>query len=146
MGYLSIFRQGIDTETIWAKRPDRDDPRNQFPRQSFETWRELQQNKARPWIESEIELAQTLGSHFAIAVYQYQLYQQIRTLNTSLEQRVHERTVELQQANQKLVQEISDRLKNQSGFRKTQPSKRTNFKFSRRRYLWVESRRNNYLC
>ncbi|MEO1802950.1 MAG: PAS domain-containing protein, partial [Cyanobacteria bacterium J06629_2] len=111
LGYLSIFRQGIDIETIWAKRPDRDDPRNLFPRQSFETWRELQQNKARPWTDSEIELAQTLGSHFAIAIYQYQLYGQIRTLNTSLEQRVQERTVELQQTNQKLVQEISDRLK-----------------------------------
>ncbi len=111
VGYLSIFRQGIDIETIWAKRPDRDDPRNLFPRQSFETWRELKQNKARPWADSEIELAQTLGSHFAIAIYQYQLYEQIRTLNTSLEQRVQERTVELQQTNQKLVQEISDRLK-----------------------------------
>jgi hypothetical protein len=55
LGYLSIFRQGVDIETIWAKRPDRDDPRNQFPRQSFETWRELQQNKARQWESREIE-------------------------------------------------------------------------------------------
>ena len=111
LGYLTIFRQGIDIETVWAKRPDRDDPRNQFPLKSFQVWRELQQNKALPWADSEIELAQTLGSHFAIAIYQYQLYEQIRTLNTSLEQRVQERTVELQQTNQKLVQEISDRLK-----------------------------------
>ena len=111
LGYLTIFRQGIDIETIWAKRPDRDDPRNLFPRQSFETWRELQQNKARPWTDNEIELAQTLGSHFAIAIYQYQLYKQIRTLNTSLEQRVQERTEELQQTNQRLVREISDRLR-----------------------------------
>ncbi len=111
LGYLSIFRQGIDIETIWAKRPDRDDPRNQFPRQSFEIWRELQQNKARQWTNSEIELAQNLGSHFAIAIYQYQLYQQIHTLNTSLELKVQEKTEKLQQANQKLVQEISDRLK-----------------------------------
>jgi PAS domain S-box-containing protein len=111
LGYLSIFRQGVDIETIWAKRPDRDDPRNQFPRQSFETWRELQQNKARPWENREIELAQTLGGHFAIAIFQYQLYQQISTLNASLERRVEERTTELQQTNQKLVQEISDRLK-----------------------------------
>jgi PAS domain S-box-containing protein len=111
LGYLSIFRQGVDIETIWAKRPDRDDPLNQFPRQSFETWRELQQNKARPWVSREIELAQILGSHFAIAIFQYQLYQQISSLNTSLEQRVQERTTELQHTNQQLVQEISDRLK-----------------------------------
>ncbi|MGL5796455.1 MAG: ATP-binding protein [Waterburya sp.] len=111
LGYLSIFRQGVDIETIWAKRPDRDDPRNQFPRQSFETWRELQQNKARQWESREIELAQTLGSHFAIAIFQYQMYQQICILNTSLEQRVQKRTTELQQTNQRLLQEISDRLK-----------------------------------
>lgn len=111
LGYLSIFRQGINVETIWAKRLDRDDPRNLFPRQSFETWHELQQNKARPWTNSEIELIQTLGNHFAIAVDRYQLYQQIRTLNTSLEYRVQNRTAQLQQTNQKLVREIKDRLK-----------------------------------
>ncbi|MBE9046865.1 GAF domain-containing protein [Pleurocapsales cyanobacterium LEGE 10410] len=111
LGYLSIFRQGIDVETIWAKRPDRDDPRNLFPRRSFETWRELQQNKARPWTDSEIELAQTLGSHFAIAIDRYQLYQQVHNLNLSLERRVQERTAQLQETNQKLVKEISDRLK-----------------------------------
>lgn len=110
LGYLSIFRQGMDIETIWAKRPARDDPRNLFPRKSFETWRELQQNKARPWTSSEIELAQTLGNHFAIAIYQYQLYQEICGLNESLEQRVQERTAELQQTNQRLVREIRDRL------------------------------------
>jgi PAS domain S-box-containing protein len=62
-------------------------------------------------VSREIELAQILGSHFAIAILQYQMYQQICTLNTSLEQRVEERTTELQQTNQRLLQEISDRLK-----------------------------------
>ncbi|MEM8828525.1 MAG: ATP-binding protein [Cyanobacteria bacterium P01_G01_bin.19] len=111
LGYLSIFRQGIDIETIWAKRPDRCDLRDRLPLQSFETWCDLQVDRARKWTTREIELAQTLGSHFAIAIYQYQLYEQVRTLNTSLEQRVQERTLELEQANQKLVREISDRLK-----------------------------------
>ncbi|MGD1919341.1 MAG: ATP-binding protein, partial [Pleurocapsa sp.] len=111
LGNLSIFRKGIDIETIWANRHDVDDRRNQFHRQSFEIWRELQQDKPRQWTNSEIELAQTLGSHFAIAIYQYQLYQEIRSLNTSLEQRVEQRTSQLQQTNQQLVQEISDRLK-----------------------------------
>ena len=111
LGYLSIFRQGIDIETIWAKRPDHNEARNQLPLKSFETWCELQLNQPRKWITREIELGQILGNHFAIAIYQYQLYEQVRTLNTSLEQRVQERTVELEQTNQKLVQEISDRLK-----------------------------------
>ncbi len=111
LGYLSIFRQGIDLETIWAKRPDSNDPRNQVALQSFETWREIKLNQVFPWTEREIELAQILGSHFAIAIYQYQLYQQVNTLNASLEQRVQERTAELEQTNQQLVQVISDRLK-----------------------------------
>ena len=111
LGYLSIFRQGMDIETIWGRRADRDDPRNLFPRQSFETWRELQQNKPRPWTDSDIELAQTLGNHFAIAIDRYQLYQQIHNLNLTLEQRVQRRTAQLQETNQKLVREISDRLK-----------------------------------
>ncbi|MEO1669439.1 MAG: ATP-binding protein [Cyanobacteria bacterium J06631_2] len=111
LGYLSIFREGIDVETIWAKRPDRNDARNKIALQSFEIWRELQLNKARPWTEQEIELAQILGSHFAIAIDRYQLYQQINTLNTSLEQRVKKRTAELELTNQQLVQEIGDRLK-----------------------------------
>lgn len=111
LGYLSIFRQGIDIETIWAKRPDYNQSRNQLPLKSFETWCELQVNQPRKWITREIELAQILGNHFAIAIYQYQLYEQVRTLNTSLEQRVQERTLELEQTNQKLVQEIRDRLK-----------------------------------
>jgi len=111
LGYLTIFRQGIDLETVWAKRPDSSDSRNQYTLRSFETWYELQLNKARQWIEREIELAQILGNHFAIAIYQYQLYQQVNTLNASLEQRVTERTAQLEQTNQKLVREISDRLK-----------------------------------
>ncbi|PSB06885.1 histidine kinase [Pleurocapsa sp. CCALA 161] len=111
LGYLSIFRQGIDLETIWAKRPDFNDPRNQVALQSFEIWREIKLNQAFPWTEREIELAQILGSHFAIAIYQYQLYQQVNALNTSLEQRVQERTAELERTNQELVQVISDRLK-----------------------------------
>lgn len=111
LGYLSIFRQGTDIETIWAKRPDSDDPRNHMPLKSFDTWCELQLNQPRKWTTREIELAQILGRHFAIAIYQYQLFQQISNLNTSLEQRVQERTAELEQANQKLVQEIRDRLK-----------------------------------
>ncbi|MEM8718286.1 MAG: ATP-binding protein [Cyanobacteria bacterium P01_G01_bin.39] len=116
LGYLTIFRQGVDIETIWAKRPDSSDDRNQYPLRSFETWCELQINKARQWTDDEIELAQILGNHFAIAVYQYQLYQQVNNLNASLEHRVIERTAELEQTNSKLVREISDRLKTRADF------------------------------
>ena len=47
-GTLSIFRQAINVEFIWAGRLDSTDPRQQRPRQSFETWRELKQGQAQP--------------------------------------------------------------------------------------------------
>ncbi|MGH2412761.1 MAG: GAF domain-containing protein, partial [Microcystaceae cyanobacterium] len=130
LGYLSIFREAIDIEILWAGRPDRGDLRNLRPRQSFETWRELKQGQAREWTRGEIELAVALGSHFAMAIHQYELYQQVHALNADLErdieerkqaeikicalnaeleQRVQERTAQLQRINAKLVGEISDR-------------------------------------
>lgn len=130
LGYLSIFRREIDVETIWGRRIDQHDPRHLKPIKSFEIWREIQKNQPQGWETTEIELAQALGSHFAIAVHQYQLYQQVRTLNLSLqqdieerkqvekkisalnaelEQRVQERTAELRRANKRLVEEIKER-------------------------------------
>ncbi|NJK48458.1 GAF domain-containing protein [Candidatus Gracilibacteria bacterium] len=129
LGYLTIFRKAIDIEIFWAGRPDRDDERNLRPRQSFETWRELKQSQARPWTTSEIELAQALGNQFALAIHQYELYQQVQALNADLgkdierrkqaeieicalnaelERRVEERTTELQRANTDLLREISE--------------------------------------
>jgi len=130
LGYLSVFRREIAIETLWARRPDRDDPRHLRPIQSFETWRELKQGQAQPWTNAEIELIQALGSHFALAIQQYELYLQVHALNADLsrdiqerkqaeikicalnaqlEQRVEERTAELQRANIELLREISVR-------------------------------------
>ena len=94
LGYLSIFRYGIEIETLWARRPDRDDPRQQRPIISFETWRELKQGQAQSWTEAEIELALALGSHFATAIHQYELYQQVSTLNVDLERDIQERKLQ----------------------------------------------------
>jgi light-regulated signal transduction histidine kinase (bacteriophytochrome) len=130
LGYLSVFRREIEIETLWARRPDRDDPRHTRPIQSFETWRELKQGQAQAWTSAEIELVQALGSHFALAIQQYELYLQVHALNADLsrdiqerrqaeikicalnaqlEQRVEERTAELQRANIDLLREISVR-------------------------------------
>lgn len=130
LGYLSVFRNEIDIETLWAGRPDRDDQRNYRPRQSFETWRELKQGQAQEWTAADIELLQAASSHFAMAIHQYELYQQVHALNADLardieerkqaeieicalnaelEERVLERTAELQRANTELVREIGER-------------------------------------
>ncbi|MBE9108695.1 GAF domain-containing protein [Nodosilinea sp. LEGE 07298] len=109
LGYLTIFRQAIAVETIWAGRLDSTDPRQDRPRQSFETWRELKQGQTQPWASNDIDLAHTLAHHFAQVIYQSRLYCQIQALNTELEGRVTQRTKELQQANTDLKREIAER-------------------------------------
>ena len=139
LGYLSIFRHGIDVETLWARRVNRDDPRQLRPIQSFETWRELKQGQAQEWTSAEIELALAFGSHFAMAIHQYELYQTVHALNVNLaqdiqerkqaevkicalnaelEQRVLDRTAELQHTNAELVREISDRKQAQASVKR----------------------------
>ncbi|MEH2033595.1 MAG: ATP-binding protein [Nostoc sp.] len=143
LGYLSIFRYEIDTETLWARRVDRNDLRHQHPIQSFEVWRELKRGQAQEWKTAEIELAQALGSHFAMAIHQYELYQQVHALNADLQQdieerkqaekkisalnaeleeRVQERTAELQRANERLLREMSKRERALRARQQTQAS------------------------
>ncbi|MBW4689019.1 MAG: GAF domain-containing protein [Komarekiella atlantica HA4396-MV6] len=95
LGYLSIFRNEIDTETLWAGQFDLDQ-RQLYPRQSFEVWRESKKAQAGKWTNEEIELARELGKHFASAIQQYELYQQVQAFNENLEKQVKRRTFELQ--------------------------------------------------
>ncbi len=97
LGYLSIFREEIDTETLWAGKFDSDERQN-YPRESFEVWRESKTAQARDWSQKEIELAEKLGKQFATAIHQYDLYQQLQGFNHNLETKVKQRTDELQQA------------------------------------------------
>jgi light-regulated signal transduction histidine kinase (bacteriophytochrome) len=112
LGYLSIFRDEIDTETLWAGRID-PDRRQLYPRRSFEAWRELKKGQAREWTSEEIELAQALGNHFAMAVQQHQLYQQVQRLNTDLEFKVQKRTAQLQQSLEftRVVSQVLDQIR-----------------------------------
>ncbi|MGD1911058.1 MAG: GAF domain-containing protein [Rivularia sp. (in: cyanobacteria)] len=97
LGYLSIFREEIDTETLWAGKFD-SDRRQIYPRKSFEVWRESKTAQAREWTQEDIKLAEDLGNQFARAIHQYGLYQQVKSFNANLESRVKQRTEELQQA------------------------------------------------
>lgn len=112
LGYLSIFRASVTTERLWAGQfnPQQKQVR---PRQSFEIWRERQQNRAPMWTLEEQELARAIGEQFAMAIQQYQLYQEVRSLNTTLELQVRERTAKLQQALEfsQLRKQITDRIR-----------------------------------
>ncbi len=109
LGYLGLFRQPIDIETVWAGRLDDSDPRAQRPRQSFEAWQEVKKDQAHIWEPREFGLMQDLADRFASVIYQMQLYQKIQTLNADLERKVSQRTAELRETNRHLKQEIVER-------------------------------------
>ncbi|OYD93918.1 histidine kinase [Nostoc sp. 'Peltigera membranacea cyanobiont' 210A] len=124
LGYLSIFRNEVDTETLWAGEHE-GDQRQQYPRRSFEVWRESKKAQAQKWTVEEIELARNLSKHFASAIQQYELYQQVQTFNENLEKQVRRRTAELQrtaeqeQAVFKVIAEIRESLDTNTIFQTT---------------------------
>jgi PAS domain S-box-containing protein len=81
----------------------------------------------RKWQPGEIHLLQELTTHLSIALHQAKLYQQaqheleerrraevlLQQVNESLEQRIAERTVELETVNAQLQQELLERRRNQ---------------------------------
>jgi len=69
VGCLTLFRNQVETETLWAGRRDLDS-RNEGPRLSFEAWLEVKNDQAQPWLEEEIKLAQSLGNHVYMAIMQ----------------------------------------------------------------------------
>lgn len=77
VGYLSVFRNEVETETLWAGRLNSDD-RNLRPRASFEAWRETRQGQAQEWAPDEIKLAHALGIHLYMAVMQRRVEEMIR--------------------------------------------------------------------
>ncbi|MDJ0734339.1 MAG: ATP-binding protein [Nostocaceae cyanobacterium] len=92
LGYLSVFRDEIDTEKLWAGYPDADE-RQQRPRQSFEEWREIKQGQVLEWNAGEIELLKSLGQHLAMAVLQHRLYQQEKEQRMIVE--IHNQELEI---------------------------------------------------
>ncbi|MBM0743558.1 EAL domain-containing protein [Phormidium sp. CLA17] len=77
IGCLSVFRQEVDTEILWAGQWNEDE-RNIRPRQSFEMWREVKKGLAQEWTADEIKLAQALGTHLYMAVMQRRVEDMIR--------------------------------------------------------------------
>ncbi len=112
VGYLTIFRDEIDTETLWAGQCDTDN-RQLHPQKSFEVGRELKKGQSRPWTNEEIELSQVLAKHFSIAIEQYRLYQKVQLLNTNLERQVSDRTAQLQKSLEwaSVLKQVTDQIR-----------------------------------
>ncbi|MGY2751803.1 PAS domain S-box-containing protein [Thermostichus sp. MS-CIW-21] len=68
---------------------------------------------SRPWQEWEIKLLQELSDQSAIALQQAQLYEQVKALNQTLEEKVRQRTAELERALQfeALLRSITNRVR-----------------------------------
>ncbi|MUG98499.1 GAF domain-containing protein [Scytonema sp. UIC 10036] len=107
VGYLSIFRNEFETDILWAGQFDPDE-RQLYPRQSFAVWRQSDRLQVQQWKTVEIELAQTLATHFATAIQQYEMCHSLERLNGNLEQQVQERTAKLQQAAAELSQTLHE--------------------------------------
>jgi light-regulated signal transduction histidine kinase (bacteriophytochrome) len=103
IGCLTFFRGEVDVEIQWAGYHN-PDTRQLMPRQSFAAWRQIKKGQAQGWTDSEIRYAQALGERFAATAKQYRLYQQVQSLNTSLERQVKDRTEALQQQSEQLQQ------------------------------------------
>ena len=74
LGCLTLFRDQIDTDTLWLGYEASDD-RQQRPRQSMSQWQALKQDQALPWSLEEMELIQALNLHLSIAIMQNWLHQ-----------------------------------------------------------------------
>jgi GAF domain-containing protein len=96
-GFLSIFRDEFETETLWAGQVD-NDKRLLSPRISFEVWRDTKRTAVPKWADSELELASSLRTQFSTALYQHEMRYQLKMFNANLEAQVQQRTTQLEQA------------------------------------------------
>lgn len=97
IGVLSVFRPELITEILWAGQCEQNQ-RQRLPQISFDVWREQKKGQAREWKPEDISLGQALCYHFSMAIQQQQMYQEVQTLNLNLENRVQEKTAELEKS------------------------------------------------
>ncbi|MEA5419776.1 ATP-binding protein [Spirulina sp. CCNP1310] len=102
-GYLTLFRDEIATETLWAGEFNPDERQVQ-PRLSFEVWKESIHGQCHPWTTSDHQLIEALSEEFASGIQQHHLYHLSQRVNASLEEQIQDRTAKLQTALTKLSQ------------------------------------------
>ncbi|MDB9311667.1 EAL domain-containing protein [Spirulina sp. CS-785/01] len=77
IGCLTLFRQEVTTETLWAGQVNQDE-RNRLPRQSFKLWREVTKGIPRQWTHQEMKLAQSIGIHVYMSVMERRIKEMLR--------------------------------------------------------------------
>ncbi len=77
IGCLTIFRNEIETETLWAGQHEIE-ARNEEPRKSFAAWKEVKIQQGREWRNDELKLAKSLGTHLYMAAMQRRVEAMIR--------------------------------------------------------------------
>ncbi|MGG6268807.1 GAF domain-containing protein [Leptolyngbya sp. AN03gr2] len=97
LGFLTVFRDEIETEILWAGQVD-PDQRQLYPRQSFEVWKETCRGNIEPWSATDLKFVSAIAQQFSTAIQQYETHQQLQGLNANLELQVQERTARLEQA------------------------------------------------
>jgi light-regulated signal transduction histidine kinase (bacteriophytochrome) len=112
IGCLTIFRNEIDTEKLWAGRFD-PNAKQTLPRQSFEIWREIKKGQSPEWKSEEIEEAKAIGNQFSSAIKHYLLHQEVQALNSNLERQVEQRTAQLQKSLEfaKVLTRVRDQIR-----------------------------------
>jgi len=86
LGCLTLFRNHVDTNILWAGKFD-PDVRHQPVRQSFAVWQEMLTSQASAWTAHEVKLVQAIGTHLVMAIMQDRLYQCEREQRVLVEQR-----------------------------------------------------------
>ncbi|HEY9738620.1 MAG TPA: EAL domain-containing protein [Trichocoleus sp.] len=77
LGYLTLFRRGISVDIQWAGQCS-SNQRLQFPKLSFQLWRELRQDQPQPWSPEELKLMQAVGLHLSMSVLQRRVEAMVR--------------------------------------------------------------------
>lgn len=89
LGCLTLFRNQVDTDIVWAGKFDSDQRQNRV-RESFAAWRQLKQGQTIPWTLDELGLVRSLGIHLTLAITQHRLYQCEREQRVLVEMRNQE--------------------------------------------------------
>ncbi|MTJ09410.1 GAF domain-containing protein [Anabaena sp. UHCC 0204] len=112
LGVFSIFRPEFDTKILWAGQREQNHYQT-FPNRSFELWQETKKGQAPEWKREDISLATGLCHNFSMAIQQQQTYKELYILNNQLEQRVKEKTAELEKSLSltKALKEVTDQMR-----------------------------------